>query len=168
MQRYVQFRFFSKRSGASFFTTFLHDVSRKIFLMLYSINWTIFIFWLPFLFEILDNICFAVVCFPGCGVTDFEINHIILTKPFFYMTKKSRQKFQYLENEKRFQDEKKHFSSIVKGFHQDKKNCELWKYKLEKKSTFFLRMRNVVSDIWKLKKHRLRTAMFSCSENSCP
>ena len=33
------------------------------------------------------------------------------------MTKNSRQKFKYLENEKNFQDEiKKHFSSFLKDF----------------------------------------------------
>ena len=35
-------------------------------------------------------------------VIKFEINIIFLIKPFFYMTKKSRQKFKDLENEKTF------------------------------------------------------------------
>ena len=42
--------------------------------------------------------CIAIVCFPGCGIISFENNIIFLIKPFFYMTKKSRQKFEYLEN----------------------------------------------------------------------
>ena len=33
---------------------------------------------------------------------NFGTNLIFLTKPVFYMTKKSRQKFEYLENEKNF------------------------------------------------------------------
>ena len=33
---------------------------------------------------------------------NFEINVILLIKPFLYMTKESRQKFRYLENEKSF------------------------------------------------------------------
>ena len=42
---------------------------------------------------------------------------------FFYMTKKSRQKFKYFENEKSFQSEiKKHFSSFLKGL-SVAKNC---------------------------------------------
>ena len=41
-------------------------------------------------------------CFPGCDVINFEINLIFLIKPSFYMTKTSRQKFEYLENEKSF------------------------------------------------------------------
>ena len=45
--------------------------------------------------------CITIVCFPGCDVIKFEINLIFLTKLFFYMTKKPRQKFKYLKNEKR-------------------------------------------------------------------
>ena len=45
---------------------------------------------------ILGNICIAIVCFPGCGVTNVQI------KLFIYMNKNSRQKFKYLENRKRF------------------------------------------------------------------
>ena len=70
--------------------------------MLYSINWINFIAWLFSLLEILGNTCTAVVCSASCVITNFEINFI---KPFFYMTKKSRQKFKYLENEKSFKGE---------------------------------------------------------------
>ena len=42
---------------------------------------------------------------------------IFLIKPFCHMTKKSRQKFKYLENKKSFWGEiKKNFSSLVKSF----------------------------------------------------
>ena len=44
----------------------------------------------------------ATVCSPDCDVIDFEINLVLLIKPFFYMTKKSKQKCKYLENEKNF------------------------------------------------------------------
>ena len=57
---------------------------------------------LYFLGNILDNMCIAVVCFPGCEVINFEINLIFLIKPFFYMAKKPREKFKYLENKKSF------------------------------------------------------------------
>ena len=40
----------------------------------------------------------AIINFPGCDVINFEINIIFLIKPFSNMTKKSRQKFKYLEN----------------------------------------------------------------------
>ena len=44
----------------------------------------------------------AIACFPGCDDLNFEINVIFLIKPFLYKTKKSRQEFEYLENEKNF------------------------------------------------------------------
>ena len=37
-----------------------------------------------------------------CDVINFETNLGFLIKTFFYMTKKSRQKLKYLENEKSF------------------------------------------------------------------
>ena len=84
---------------------FVHDFSKKIFIMLYSINRSNFIVWLLMLLDIFGKMCIAIVCFPGCDVITFEINLIVLIKPFYYMTKKSRQKFKYLENEKSFQGE---------------------------------------------------------------
>ena len=47
------------------------------------------------LYEKLGNMCIAVVCFPGCNVINFEVNLILLIKPFVYMTKKARQNFKY-------------------------------------------------------------------------
>ena len=44
----------------------------------------------------------AIVCFPSCNVINFEINLVLQIKPFFYMTKKLRQKFKYLQNKKKF------------------------------------------------------------------
>ena len=42
------------------------------------------------------------------------------------MTKKSKQKFKYLENEKSFQGEiKKHFSSFLKGFQMPKIDSDI-------------------------------------------
>ena len=70
--------------------------------MLYSINWPNFIVWLPLLHDILINMCIAIVSETGCDVINFGINLIFLIKLFFYMTKKSRQKFKYFENEKSF------------------------------------------------------------------
>ena len=68
-----------------------------VFLVLYSINWTKIIVWLSLLFN-------------------FEIDFMYLIKPFFYMTKKLRQKSKYLEKEKSLLIwNKKHFSSFLKG-----------------------------------------------------
>ena len=62
---------------------FVYDFSRKIILMLYSINWPNFIACLPLLLDILDNMCIVVVCYPDCDVMDFEINLIFLIETFF-------------------------------------------------------------------------------------
>ena len=78
---------------------FVHEFSRKMVLMLYSINWPNFIVWLPLLLEIFGNMCIAIVSSPVCVFINFEINLIFLIKAFFYMTKKSRQKLKYLGNE---------------------------------------------------------------------
>ena len=51
--------------------------------MLYFINWPNFIVWLPFIIEILDNMCTAIVCKPDCDVMNFEVNLIFLVEPFF-------------------------------------------------------------------------------------
>ena len=100
---------------------FMYDFSRKMFLMLHSINWPNFIFWLPLLFKVLGNMCVAIVCFPGCDVINFEINLIFLIKLL-------RQKFKYLENEKNFYGEiKKHFSSFLKAF-SFQKLSQTWEY----------------------------------------
>ena len=76
--------FFRKRYGNSFSMTFYEWFSKKIFLMLYSVNWPYFIVWLPLLLEILGSMCMAIICVPGCDVINFEINFIFLIKLFFY------------------------------------------------------------------------------------
>ena len=75
---------------------FVYDFTRKIFVVLNSIN------------------C-AIVCKKGCDIINFEINLVFLIKPFFYITKKSRQKFKYVENERAFRRNKMHFSSFLRG-----------------------------------------------------
>ena len=51
---------------------------------------------LPFLYEILVNVCFAIIFWLGCDVISFEINLIFLIKPLLYMSKKSRQNLNIL------------------------------------------------------------------------
>ena len=80
-------------------------IFQKMLLMLYSINWPNVIIWLSLLLEILSNMWIAIDCWPGCDIIDFEISPIFITKPFLYITKKSRQKFKYLEKEKSFKGE---------------------------------------------------------------
>ena len=48
-------------------------------------------YWLPLLFEILDNMPIVITCFPACDVINFELNLSFLNK--------SEQKFEYLKNE---------------------------------------------------------------------
>ena len=85
---------------------FVYDLSRKQFLILYSIHWLNLIVPLPLLLEILGNMCITNVyykCVLRCyQVTNFEINLIFLIKLFLHMTKKSGQKLKYLENKKSF------------------------------------------------------------------
>ena len=72
----LNFDFLEKGLGIVSLPHFVYDFSRKVFLILYSINWPNFIAWLPLLLEILVNMCIAIVCKPGCDVIDFEIDLI--------------------------------------------------------------------------------------------
>ena len=85
-----------------FLPHFLHNFWRKIFLLLYSINWPNFIVWLPLLCEILGNMCIAIVCKPGWTSWIFKSTLSFWSSRFSYMTKKSWQKPKCLENEKSF------------------------------------------------------------------
>ena len=80
----------------------MHDFLRKMFPELDSVNCPRFIVSLPLLLEILGNMCIAIACIARSNVINFETNLIFLIKPVFWVTKKSRQKFKYLENEKSF------------------------------------------------------------------
>ena len=62
---------------------FLHNFWRKIFLLLYSINWPNVIVWLLLLCEIFGNMCIAFVCKQSCDVMNFEINLIFLIRLLF-------------------------------------------------------------------------------------
>ena len=99
----VNLDFLGKRLGIVSPLHSVYEFSKKCFLC--SINWPNFIIWLPFLFGILGNMCIAIVCFTGFYIINFELNLIFLINPFFYKTKKSRQKFKYLENERNFYGE---------------------------------------------------------------
>ena len=71
---------------------FLETPCTNVIFTLYSINLPNIIFGLPLLFEMLDNICIAIVCFLGCDVINFEINFRYLIKSFSNMTRKARTK----------------------------------------------------------------------------
>ena len=89
----------------SFSTTFCAWFSKKNVSHAISINWPYFIFWLLF------SLWYWAICAlklvasqVGCDVINFDVNIILIIKPFLYKTRKSRQ-FKYLENEKSFQGE---------------------------------------------------------------
>ena len=65
---------------------------------------------------ILGNMCIVIICCSVCEVINLEINRSPLIKPFFYITKKSRQKYKYIKNEKSFYHEIK---SIFHHFQRD-------------------------------------------------
>ena len=97
IQIYAQFWIFRKGSGNSFFTTFFRWFFLKIVSHVISY----------YLTKDIGNMCVAIVFFPGCDFINFETNLNFLIKPFFYRSKKSRQNFKYLENEKSFWGETK-------------------------------------------------------------
>ena len=117
IQWYDQFNFSEKGLGLVFSPHFVYDISRKMFLILHSINWPNFIVRWPLLLEILGNKRITIACLPGCVVIKFEINLIFLIKLFCCITKRSRQKVKNILRTKRTFDVKnKHFSSFFKGF----------------------------------------------------
>ena len=97
----VKFEFWEKGLGIVSPPHFMEEFfKKKMIPMLYFINWPNFIVWFLLRFEILGNICIAIVCLPCCDIINFEINLVFLIKPFFCMTKKSSQKVKYHESKK--------------------------------------------------------------------
>ena len=101
---------------------FLHDYWRKIFLMLYSINWANFIVWLHLRLQILGNMCIVIISCPVCDVINFEIKLNFLIKSFSYIAKKSGWKLIFLENKKSFQHEIKLIKIIKNTNFKNNKN----------------------------------------------
>ena len=96
---------------------FTYYFSRKMFLMLYSINWQNFIVWLPLLLKTLGNTCITIACYPGRDAINFEINLGFLIKWFFFKTKKSRPKTEMSWAWKELlRSNKKHFSLFLTEF----------------------------------------------------
>ena len=90
----INFDFLKKSLGLVSPPHLLHDSSKKIFLMLYSINWSNFIFWFSSLLEIIWQ-CVCCNCFYSVfDAINFEIYHSFLIKPVFYMSKKLRTKIE--------------------------------------------------------------------------
>ena len=78
-----------RKSGTSLFH-FLYDSWIKK--LSWSINWPNFIVWLSSFRGILGNMYVVIVCYPGCGVINLEINLIFLINPFFLRDQKVKTK----------------------------------------------------------------------------
>ena len=94
----LSFDFLEKGLGIVSPPHFVHDFSWKMFLTLYDQLSLSACF---YFFEILGNMCNAIVCFPDCDAIDFEIN-LTSNQAMFLHDQKSRQKLKYLENKKSF------------------------------------------------------------------
>ena len=55
-----------------------------------------------FFLEIVVNMSIVIITFPVCDVMNFEIFLSFLIRPFFCITKLSKQKVKYLKNGKGF------------------------------------------------------------------
>ena len=91
----LNFNFEEKDLGLVSSPHFVYDFSTKMFLKLYSLSNYI-------QFSLSDFIYFSIYCY-NC-----------LIEPFYFMTKKTRQKFKYLENQKSFWGEIKSIFIIFK------------------------------------------------------
>ena len=90
----LKFDFLEKRLGRVSQPHFVYDFLRKMFPILYFIDW---------LSDCFYFLRYWAICEIYEYVINFEINLIFRIKSFFYMTKKSRQKLKYLQNKKSFQ-----------------------------------------------------------------
>ena len=81
---------------------FAYDFSKKCFSCYSLLTDQISLFDCLYFFEILGNMCIAIVYFPGYDVIHFEINRVFLIKSLFYMTKKSRQNLNILKTKRAF------------------------------------------------------------------
>ena len=105
---------------------FLHDSWRRIFLLLYYINWPNFIDWLPLLSEILGNISIAVVCWPVYDIINFEINLISNQSNFSIWPKIQDKNLNILRRKRAFKMKQKVFSIIFSIF-----QTKFWKARVQ-------------------------------------
>ena len=79
----LNFDFLRKDLGIFSPPHFVYNFSKRMFLMLYSINLPHFIVRLHLLLEILGNMCIVIACFPSCDlitVTVFILDQRVKTK----------------------------------------------------------------------------------------
>ena len=113
IQRYVQISLFIKGFETSFLRMIFQEKSFPCFILLTDrISFSGYLYFLRYwtIYELL------LFCFPACDVISFEIKFSFLIKPFFYITKKSEQKYKYLKKKKSFKHKIKSIFIIFKGF----------------------------------------------------
>ena len=96
------FDFLEKFLGIVSPTNLVYNFLRKMFLMLYSMNWPNVIVWLLLLLEVLGNVCIAIVCFPRWDVIYFKINLIVIIRLFLFMSNKSHKNLNILRTKRDF------------------------------------------------------------------
>ena len=69
----LNFDFVEKGLGIVSAPHFVDAFSRKMFLMLCSINWPNFIVRFPLLLKILGNMYIAFICFLGCDIINLTL-----------------------------------------------------------------------------------------------
>ena len=69
----LNFDFLEKGLGINSPPHLVFDFSRKMFLILSSVDWPNFNVWLPLLLEILGNMSVPIACFPGGDIINFEL-----------------------------------------------------------------------------------------------
>ena len=76
----LNFNFLENCLAIVFPPHFVYAFSRKMLLMLFSLNLPNFFVCLSSVLEIMGNMCIAIVSFQGCDVITSEINLIVLIK----------------------------------------------------------------------------------------
>ena len=87
-------------------------------------------------------------CFQGCDVANFENNFTFLIKLFFCLTKESRDKFKYPENEKNLLGEIKSIFHYFWRAFSCQKLSQIWECtsKLNKSSKYRVKLKEVQSN----------------------
>ena len=107
---------------ALFSTWFLR---KNISLLLYPINWPVFIRWFSLVCETLGNMCIVTVCYPGCDVISFQVN--LSNQAFLSLDQKLKRKMLIAWKRKEvLRWNKNHFSLFLKSFHWSKYKQFFW------------------------------------------
>ena len=92
----------------------LYDYSRKIFLMLYSINRPNFIVWFPLLPKISPYMSIVTVCFPVCDIKILKLPFLIML--FSYITKSQNKYLNISRTKTTLRWNRKYFHHFLRVF----------------------------------------------------